>query len=145
MKAWKPYVFIYTQSQADSVVDELQPFLKHGGEIVRLQNAGRESHVYLQHITRNYKNLANHTLFTQDAPNTDLLPKKFEVSHTLVAASQQHVSICVTVCQPRSLNHGKFELTSVPPYEHAIGNCNICLTFSLCREAMGALAMTHCR
>lgn len=71
---------MYTQSPADNVVDELQPFLKHGGEIVRLENAGRESHVYLQHISRNYHQLANHTLFTQDAPNIDLLPKKFEAS-----------------------------------------------------------------
>ena len=79
VRVWDPYVYMYTQSQEENIEEELKPFLKHGGEVVRLENAGRESHVYLQHISRKYDDLANHTLFAQDAPNIDLLPKKFEV------------------------------------------------------------------
>lgn len=80
VRKWEPYVFIYCQGHDEAMMKELQPFLKHGGELIHLENAGRESHAYLQHITRYYANLANHTLFSQDEPNTNLLPKLFEVS-----------------------------------------------------------------
>ncbi len=80
VKAWQPYVFIYTQSQDEAAIEQLRPFIQCGGDIVRLANAGRESHVYLQHINRHYEDLADHTLFSQDEPNTYLLPKKFEAS-----------------------------------------------------------------
>ena len=69
------------------MIEQLQPFVQCGGDIVRLANAGRESHVYLQHINRHYEDLAEHTLFSQDEPNTYLLPKKFEASTSSSLAS----------------------------------------------------------
>ena len=35
----------------------------HGGRCVRVPNAGREAHVYIEHILRNYDALAERTVF----------------------------------------------------------------------------------
>lgn len=40
------------------------------GKVVKLPNLGRESHTYLQHIVRNYDNLATVTVFSQASQPT---------------------------------------------------------------------------
>lgn len=60
-------------------VEEIQPLLRYGGEIVHLENVGRESHSFLQHIIGHYNDLADYTLFSQDIPEAILI-ERFEVS-----------------------------------------------------------------
>lgn len=78
VQQWEPYVWIYCQNENMTNSTELDPFLKYGGEIVHLENVGRESHSFLQHITRHYHELANYTLFSQDIPEA-MLVERFEV------------------------------------------------------------------
>lgn len=84
MQALKPYIFIYCQNEKyDLNEDDFRPILQLGGEIVHLPNIGRESHAYLEHITKRYNDLANHTLFAQDA-SFEGLPERFEVNFSFI-------------------------------------------------------------
>lgn len=79
MQALKPYVFIYCQNERyDLDEGDFRPILQLGGEIQHLPNVGRESHAYLEHITKRYNELADYTLFAQDASDIQL-PERFEV------------------------------------------------------------------
>jgi hypothetical protein len=78
VQKWEPYVWVYCQNENLTNASELAPLIKYGGEVVHLENVGRESHSYLQHITRNYNNLAAYTLFSQDIPDFRLV-ERFEV------------------------------------------------------------------
>ena len=62
------------------MMDDLLPLLKYGGEVVHLENVGRESHAFLQHITGHYDDLANYTIFSQDIPEA-VLWDRFEVGY----------------------------------------------------------------
>lgn len=77
VQQWEPYVFVYCQNENMKDLSELAPLLKHGGEVVRLPNVGRESHTYLQHIIRHHGDLADYTLFSQDIPDFRLV-ERFE-------------------------------------------------------------------
>lgn len=83
MAALEPYVWVYCQNPDMLDHSHLLPLAKQsrfGGELVKLENVGRESHAFLQHITRHYDELAEHTLFSQDMPNYESLLPRFEVS-----------------------------------------------------------------
>lgn len=84
MQQWEPYVWLYCQNEnmTDEMMGGLKPLLQYGGEIVHLENVGRESHSFLHHITAHYGDLADYTLFSQDMPE-DILLHRFEVSSPL--------------------------------------------------------------
>jgi len=85
VEAMEPYVWVYCQNRDMEAHSQLQPLTeisRSGGTIVQLDNVGRESHAYLQHITQHYHELAEHTLFSQDLPDPAFLPRRFEVFHT---------------------------------------------------------------
>ncbi len=76
-------VWVYCQNKGMEDHSQLLALTEHGrwgGSLVMLDNLGRESHAYLQHITRHYHDLAQHTLFSQDMPNSDYLLRRFQVS-----------------------------------------------------------------
>ena len=84
--ALRPYVWLYCQNSEWQDHARLLPLTEHsrfGGRLVRLENVGRESHAYLVHITHHYGELAQHTLFSQDMPNFETLPRRFQVTHLL--------------------------------------------------------------
>lgn len=70
----KPSIFVYCQNP-DTNHTALQQLLCYGGEVVRLDNVGRESHAYMQHILRHWNDIAYHTLFSQDIPASLLKPR----------------------------------------------------------------------
>jgi hypothetical protein len=71
-----PYVYFYCQNSAITDLSILDPLLKNG-EVVHLDNVGREGHAYLHHITNNYDKLADHTLFSQAIPE-DIMKDRFQ-------------------------------------------------------------------
>lgn len=85
VQQWQPYVWLYCQNEnvtAESVA-EILPLLQYGGELVNLENVGRESHSFLQHITGHYNDLADYTMFSQDIPEAmlvDRFEKMFDTS-----------------------------------------------------------------
>ena len=93
--ALRPYVWLYCQNTEWQDHAQLLPLTEHsrfGGRLVKLENLGRESHAYLVHITSHYNQLAKHTLFSQDIPNFDTLPRRFQV--TCLAACRCLVIAC---------------------------------------------------
>lgn len=76
MAEMKPFVWLYCQNDRVNLTG-LTPLVRGGGEMVHLDNIGREGHAYLQHITRRYDDLAEFTLFTQDIPDGKM-PVRFE-------------------------------------------------------------------
>jgi len=82
MAKLQPFVWLYCQNTRVNMTG-LLPLVKGGGEMVHLDNVGREGHSYLQHITRHWEDLADHTLFTQDIPDARLMPLRFEVGVAL--------------------------------------------------------------
>ncbi len=83
VQQWEPYVWLYCQNEdmTSEAVEEILPLLQYGGELVHLENVGRESHSFLQHITGHYNDLADYTLFSQDIPEA-VLVERFEVGPT---------------------------------------------------------------
>lgn len=81
VQEWQPYVWLYCQNENMKAEDvaEILPLLQYGGELVHLENVGRESHSFLQHITGHYHDLADYTLFSQDIPEA-ILVDRFEVT-----------------------------------------------------------------
>ena len=81
VQQWQPYVWLYCQNEnlTSESVAEILPLLQYGGELVNLENIGRESHSFLQHITGHYHDLADYTLFSQDIPEA-MLVERFEAS-----------------------------------------------------------------
>ena len=88
MKAFKPYVYFYCQNEGMLDLGIIAPLVRHG-EVVHLENMGREGHVYLNHIITHYDNLADHTIFTQAIPDSgdreseEMLKARFLVSQQL--------------------------------------------------------------
>ena len=72
VKRLKPVVYLYCQNESLTNHTAVQPLFAHGGGVVHLDNVGRESHVYLQHILAHWNDLADHTLFSQDIPEKKL-------------------------------------------------------------------------
>ena len=68
LRPLKPYIFLYCKN-ADISITDLEWFTQHG-EVHHLDNTGRESHTYVWHILNNYDDLANHTVFHQDIPES---------------------------------------------------------------------------
>ena len=103
--ALRPYVWLYCQNSEWKNHTLLLPLTQHsrfGGRLVMLENVGRESHAYLVHITDHYDELAQHTLFSQDMPNFDFLPRRFQVTHIsaqhcLATASALSQGVMVTL------------------------------------------------
>ena len=87
IKAQQPYVIIYCQNhdtlETDTLQTELAPILSNG-EIIHLDNLGREGRVFLWHIMNNFENLAEHTLFSQDLPD-DEAHIRIEVTHNVLS------------------------------------------------------------
>ena len=96
VSALTPSMFLYCQGQESSDTD-LQWFSDHG-KVVRLENVGRESHVFMWHIVHNYGSLARHTLFHQDVNDPtagDIMLSRLhllEPQTGMLALS--HISLC---------------------------------------------------
>ena len=91
--AMEPYVIIYCQNPGEhgGIAEALAPILAHG-QVVPLNNIGREGRAYLHHIVHNYDRLPAHTLFSQDLHDDPYA--KFEVLLTFLAvAAQSRASI----------------------------------------------------
>ena len=83
LKALRPYLFLYCKAQ--NIPDsDLAWFTRHG-EVKRLDNVGRESHTFIWHILQHMEDLANHTLFHQDMPQSGTaqqLTQRLRVFHS---------------------------------------------------------------
>ena len=79
VKELRPSVYVYCQNPEITDLSPLEPLLKYGGELVHLDNLGRESHAYLTHILKYYNELPKHVLFSQDIPVDEKLWHRFQV------------------------------------------------------------------
>ena len=68
LRPLEPYMFLYCKNGNVSQTDLI--WFEHQGEVRHLANVGRESHTYVWHVLHNYADLANHTVFHQDIPDS---------------------------------------------------------------------------
>ena len=130
----QPYVWLYCQNENRTVDSDMAPLLKYGGQVVHLENVGRESHAFLQHITGHYGDLADHTLFSQDIPEAILL-ERFEASSS--SASLLPVYECLHMEASLTCCHNAIDRWRpvVPAIPFIFVNCHIYVLFFILNKA----------
>ena len=65
-------MYVYCQNaDLDLNLDGFAPLMQHGEQVTHIDNVGRESHAYLEHIIRHYHDLPMHVIFSQSMVHMD--------------------------------------------------------------------------